>query len=202
MAVSMRRRAPWLGLLFLAAGALLLQLTLGEEQEGASATPLGHNVGEGHGAMALRNDSLVHGSVVAKGVDIVKRQQSVGIWGPWGGGGGGGGGRGDGDKERGNNGGHGNVVIGGGGGGGGKSRGGGGNGGGGGGGSNGGGGGDSGNNGGVGDSSNEDGDVSGNNYSASHLSGNEHLIVTKQNPGTGGGMASRRRNRRFPKERP
>ena len=65
MAVLVRKRTPWLGLLFFIVRMLLLQLTLTEEQEGASMVPLGHDVGEEHDAMVFRDKSMVHGSVDA-----------------------------------------------------------------------------------------------------------------------------------------
>ena len=65
MAVSVRKRTPWLGLPFFVLGMQFLQLTLTEEREGAFLVPLGHDVGEEHDDMVFRDNSMVHGSVVA-----------------------------------------------------------------------------------------------------------------------------------------
>ena len=77
MMVSVQKRTSWLGLLFFIVGMLLLQLTLTEEREVPSVVPLRHDVGEGQDAMVLRDKSIVHGSVVAKDVDVAKRQHSA-----------------------------------------------------------------------------------------------------------------------------
>ena len=53
MTVSVRKRTPWLGVLFSIVSMLLLQLTL-MEQEVASVVRLGHDVGEEHNAMVFR----------------------------------------------------------------------------------------------------------------------------------------------------
>nr|XP_015642390.1 keratin, type II cytoskeletal 1 [Oryza sativa Japonica Group] len=87
--MGQRRRAPWLGLLFLAAGALLLRLALAEEElqaaTSAVATPNG-GVEECEDEVVLKKgENAVRGDV-----DDVKRHTSLRGWGVWSGGGGGG----------------------------------------------------------------------------------------------------------------
>uniref|UniRef100_A0A0D3GIR5 Uncharacterized protein n=1 Tax=Oryza barthii TaxID=65489 RepID=A0A0D3GIR5_9ORYZ len=101
--MGQRRRAPWLRLLFLAAGALLLRLALAEEElqaaTSAVATPNG-GVEECEDEVVLKKgENAVRGDV-----DDVKRHTSLRGWGVWSGGGGGGG---DGDGDAGGRGGKG-----------------------------------------------------------------------------------------------
>lgn len=127
--MGQRRRAPWLGLLFLAAGALLLRLALAEEElqaaTSAVATPNG-GVEECEDEVVLKKgENAVRGDV-----DDVKRHTSLRGWGVWSGRGrgrgiGGGIGRGNGQngdrginsdgrgKIKGSNGGNRNVIGGG-----------------------------------------------------------------------------------------
>ena len=66
MAVSVRKRTPWLGVIFFVVGMLLPQLTLMEEREVASVVRLGHDVVEEHDVVVFRDKmNMVHGSVAA-----------------------------------------------------------------------------------------------------------------------------------------